>query len=162
MTVPSIPKSGKGIAFKRVTKSFNSSGGARRDEPKIAVSKSGASRGNIEGKELMMGFMQEQGANPNDFEISIGGDEATGQLALYAPQPGDMGLMKVTLHQHSIHFHAGGAFKEFPKLRPATTVDCHIERTVDANGVPCLAINVLGGTPTRTVKRKASGAEKKE
>lgn len=157
MAVPVSPKPGKGISFRRVTKSFNTAGGARRDEAKMTVSKTGAIRSNVEGKEAAVEFVREQGANPADFQLGFGGNEEAGLLALYAGQPGDTGLMKVSIYKHSISFHAGAAFKEFPKLRPATTVDCHIERTTDADGVPCLAVHILSGAPTRTVKRKESG-----
>jgi hypothetical protein len=148
-------------------KSYNVAGGARRDEAKMTVSPTGAIRSNTEGKQIAVNFAKVQGQNPDDFQFGFGGNVAAGQLALYAPKPGDTGLMKVSIYKHAIGCHAGAAFKEFPQLRPTTTVDCHVEESTDADGVPCLVVHVLAGAPTRAVKRKkkgeaaAQGAEKK-
>lgn len=140
--------------FNRVSRSFNVSGGAQRHESKITVKKTGAMRGNTGAKELMVEFAKDHGLDPNDFQVGLGGNEAIGQVALYAPKPGDTDLMKVTLYDNSVSVHAGQVFLEHPKLRPAGTVDCHLERTKDAKGVDCIAVHVGGGSPTRRVKRQ--------
>lgn len=152
------PNQVSGTAFRRITRNFKTAGGARRNGPKVTVAPTGASRTNTEAKEMAMSFMKDEGHNPNDFQFAFGGNEEAGQFALYAPQPGDTGLMKATLYDHSISFHAGAVFAEYPKLRPSAKVDCHIERTKDAAGVPCLVVHVLAGTPTRTTKRKNNNA----
>lgn len=156
---PISPNPGEGTRFQRITDNYNVAGGARRDDAKMTVAKSGAVRGNTGAKEMAVAFAEEEGLNPSDFQLAFGGNVEAGQLALYAPKPGDKGLMKVTIYGHAITFHAGAVFKKLPGLRPATTVDCHVEKTKDADGVACLVVHVLAGAPTRTVKRKKSGEE---
>lgn len=141
-------------SFRRVKKSFNAAGGARRGEPKMTTTRTGLIRSNAAGKDLTLDWIKQQGGDPNNFQLAFGGNEEKGQLALYVPIPEDTGLMKVAIYKNSISFHAGAAFQESPKLRPVTTVDCHVEATVDAEGVPCLVIQIHGASPTRTVKRK--------
>ncbi len=146
------PKSAK--KFKRVTKSFNTAGGARRGEPKMTASPTGAMRSNSEGKDLVMNWVREHNGNPHNFQLTFGGDEEAGQLALYLPREGDTGMMKVSIYDNSISFHAGAAFKDMPDLRPVTKVDCLIHPDVDDEDVPCLIVQVGGASPTRSVKRK--------
>ncbi|HWI63350.1 MAG TPA: hypothetical protein VNT75_16050 [Symbiobacteriaceae bacterium] len=144
----------QGTSFRKVTKSYNSAGGALREPPKIVVSPTGASRGNTEAKLMAQDFVRQQGGDPESFQFVFGGSEEMGQLALYNPLPGESGVMKVSLHDNSLLFHAGAAFEEHPKLRPVTTVDCSVVSTVDSEGTPCLVVQIHGATPTRTVKRK--------
>lgn len=149
--------SAQGTSFRKVTRSFNAASGARRKSSKMTVSRTGAVRSNTDGKELSQEFVRAGGGDPENFQVVVGGNEEKGQLALYLPQPGDAGLMKVAVYENSIAFHVGAAFAEYPKLRPVTTVDCAVESTVDADGIPCLVIQIHGATPTRTVKRKNKG-----
>jgi hypothetical protein len=120
----------------------------------MTVTRTGVVRSNAEAKDDVLAFIQAQGGNPNNFQLAFGANGDLGQLALYYPRPGDVGLMKVSVYDHSIGFHAGAVFLEFPQLRPASTVDCYVELTKDAEGVDCLVIQLHGAAPTRTVKRK--------
>lgn len=156
--VPEINEA-EALAFEEVTESFRPAGGARREEPKFTVTRTGRVKSNTEGKEMLLGFMQEHGHNPNDFEVRLGGHQASSQIAVYAPKPTDKSRVKVTQYDNAAHFHAGAAFRQYPKIRPNTTVDCHVRIGKDAKGEPCLIINVGGGTPTKTVKRKKKGEE---
>lgn len=149
----------QGTEFRRVTKSFNSAGGALRDAAKFTISPTGAARGNTDAKEMSQTFVREQGGNPQSFQFVFGGNEEKGQLALYHPLPGEPGVMKVSVHDNSIVFHVGAAFEEHPKLRPVTTVDCLVVPTVDSQGTPCLVVQIHGATPTRTTKRKKKNGE---
>jgi hypothetical protein len=153
---------GKGTSFKRVTKCFNTASGSRRGEAKMTVSTTGAIRSNAEGKDLVGAFIKSQGLDPNNYQLGFGGNEDLGQLALYAPKPGDEGLMKVSMYKNAISFHAGAAFKESPRLRPSTKVECFVEPDTDADGEPCLVVHVGGGTPTRTVKRGSASGDGNE
>jgi hypothetical protein len=61
--------------------------------------------------------------------------------------------MQVTQWKNSLTFHCGAVFEDNPLLRPSSTVDCSITPGADANGEPCLLVNISGGSPSRTVKR---------
>lgn len=142
-----------GIAFEDAKLPNAGATSTLRDSPKMTVTRSGSVRGNTEGKELVCDFVRKNGGDPNNFQLTYKGAESAGIMGLYVAKQGDLGVMNVKLYPHSINFHAGGCFKEWPKLRPATTVDCFIEETVDAKGTPCLAVHVRAGTPTRRVPR---------
>jgi len=147
-------KAVQGTSFRKVTRSFNTSGGARREPAKMTVSRTGAIRSNTEGKEMAQEYVRAEGGNPDDFQLAFGGNEDKGQLALYLPKPGDLGVMKVSIYRSSIAFHAGAAFVEHPKLRPVTRVECNVTPTTDAEGVACLVVQIHGATPAPVVKRK--------
>ena len=111
-------------------------------------------RSNTAGKEFIQAFIREQGLDPDDMELGFGGNETLGQLAIYAGKTGESGLMKATIYPFALSFHAGAAFAKFPRIRPSTKVECSVRQSVDRKGVACLIVNISGGTPTRTVKRK--------
>lgn len=138
----------------RVTKAYNVAGGALRQEPKVIVARTGACTGNTAAKEMIQDFFRALGHNPEDFEVALGGVEADGMLHVYEGKPKAAGNMKPTLNRNDIRFHAGGAFQIMPKLRPVTRVECSIKASTDEEGEPCLVINVGGGAPVRTQKRK--------
>jgi hypothetical protein len=142
-----------GIAFEDAKLPNTGATLVRRDAAKMTITRSGSVRGNTEGKEFVCDFVRRNGGDPANFQLTYKGAEALGVMGLYLTKQGDIGVMNVKLHPHSINFHAGGCFVEWPKLRPTTTVDCFMEETVDAKGNPCIAVHVTAGTPTRTVRR---------
>ncbi|HLN65012.1 MAG TPA: hypothetical protein VK464_26115 [Symbiobacteriaceae bacterium] len=143
-----------GIAFEDAKETQQGASAVRRAPAKMTVSRSGACRGNTGAKELVGDFVQRHGGDPNNYQLTCKGAEGVGVMGLFLTKPGDKGVVNVKIYPNAIAFHAGACFVQWPKLRPATKVDCHIEDTVDAKGVPCLAVHVKAGTPTRTVKQK--------
>lgn len=160
---PKVSVPAKGTSFRKVTKSYNRAA-AQREPAKYTLSPSGLIRSNTEGKELTRELVRDEKGDPDNFQLTSGGNEELGQLALYLGEAGDTGLMRVTLYKNSLSFHAGAAFEEYPKLRPHTKVDCFISKSTDAEGAACLIVQIAGASPTHKVKRKGSGtkAEKKD
>lgn len=143
-----------GVNFDDANLSQSGSEASRRDTEKLTVSPTGPSRTNTQGKGRFVGFVKRNGGNSDNFQLTYKGNQANGLIALYVTKPGDKGVMNVTQYANSITFHLGACFKEFPLLRPGQKVDCHIEESVDAKGVPCIIVHVAAGSPTRTIKRK--------
>jgi hypothetical protein len=126
----------------------------RWDAAKMTVSRTGACRSNTQGKHLIGDFVKRMGGDPNNYQLTYKGAEAAGLMGLYLTKSGDAGVMKVTIYDNSVTFHAGACFEEFPMLRPAAKVDCHIEEIIDGKGNPCLAVHVAAGAPTRVATRR--------
>lgn len=142
-----------GMKFKRVTKSFPTAGGSRRGSAKIAIGKTGSSRANLEGKQAFLRWVRNLGFDHTRFSVTFGGNEDAGTMAIYYAKEDDPGAMLVTQTKNALYFHCGECFNINPLLRPAGTVDCSFTASIDADGDPCLIVNISGGTPSRTVKR---------
>lgn len=143
-----------GVPFDDASLVQSGSEASRRGPEKLTVSPTGPCRTNLEAKQAILAYVQRMGGNVSNFQLTYKGNQSAGLMALYLTRPGDKGVMNVTQYEHSLAFHAGACFKEFPLLRPGAKVDCHIEEGTDAKGVPCIIVHVAAGTPTRTVKRK--------
>lgn len=142
------------LKFKKVSKSWSTSGGAHRTPAKIAISTTGACRTNLEGKEAFLRWVRSLLADHTRFSVTFGGNEDAGTMAIYYAKEEDTGAMLVTQKKTALYFHCGACFADNPLLRPATTVDCSFAPGFDADGDPCLIVNISGGSPSRIVKRK--------
>jgi hypothetical protein len=154
-------QAGVGIDFQDAKQVKQGASAVRRDAPKLTVSPTGACRTNTLGKELIGDFIKRLGGDPKNYQLTYKGAEEAGVMGLYQTKLGDAGVMNVTIYANSANFHAGACFEEFPKLRPAAKVDCHLEETVDAKGNPCVVVHVIAGSPSRIVKRKKKGTANK-
>lgn len=149
-----------GIQFKDATKVRNGAASSRRGAPKLTVSPTGACRSNVEGKEMLQNFVKREGGDPSSFQLMYKGAEDEGLMGLYLAKGGGPGTMNVTLYSHSLAFHAGGCFDDFPLLRPGSKVDCHLEEVEDDKGTACISVHVKAGAVTRAVKRKKTAKAK--
>lgn len=143
----------------RVTRVYNVAGGATREEPKFTVARTGRCSSNTEAKDELQRLVRDEGQNWENIMVTTGGVESKGLLYVYAGKPGEAGLTNAQLYKNSVSFHAGGAFREMPGLRPTSKVECKAVRAKDSKGEPCLIIHVGAGTPVRSMKRKKKEAD---
>lgn len=134
-----------GRTFNKVTAEFNPSGGARREPAKIQVEPTGNAKSNTELTEFIMKNLSKfSGVTRENMKSSFGADEETGDIALYLAARGAY-LHKIRDWGAVLGFHLGSVFRQYPGLRPGTTIECDVELDADAEGKACFVFNVYQG-----------------
>lgn len=145
MPNPEAPK-GSGRKFRRVTTTYIVSGGANRLAPTITIHKTGRSVTSTEATGLIMENIGKfAGVTRENMKHWFGADPDSGDVAMYLTTGGDAGVMKGRDWGNELGVHLGGVFKEHPRLRPNTRIQCDFELDEDHEGLPCFTFNIYAG-----------------
>ncbi|HYF95183.1 MAG TPA: hypothetical protein VD969_23480 [Symbiobacteriaceae bacterium] len=150
----------EGLEFDLVKNQFDRFSGSRRDDSAITIKQSGRAQTNVDAAEEIIRWLTGLGLDPYKTNYTLGANDASGTAALFVSSLAEPGSMALTWHadKKAFSFHIGGAFKEKPLLRPASTVLAGFVMTKDKRGKPCLVIKIKGATP----KRKGAAADDEE
>lgn len=136
--------------FQMVTSTYKVSGEALRDDPSITVYPTGRGVCNRGATEIMDGVAN---TSADSYLVKFGVDEETRTLAVYIASSQDKGAMRIRRYSGKggtrISFHMGGVFKEYPKLRPSSSMDYLVAVDTDDDGTPYMEIGIQAGLEGR-------------
>ena len=125
-----------------------------RAEAAVLVSRSGLSMTNSEGAQAVYDLAEDEGLDRDQFQVKLGGDSQAMMVGVYVCEGTEPGAMPVRRNDNTITLYLHGVFKENPKLRPASRVECQMTRGKDADGKDCVLINMKGGLVKPKVSRR--------
>lgn len=151
---PEIPKK-KG--FNKVTKSYRTRGGARRERALVKLTQYGSATGNAEATEMVIRHAIARGVDPKgDFLIDVGTDEEREVVAIWPTAEASPGTstIRIAKNRAACSFHVGGALDLSPALRPiAKKSKCVVSEELDEHNLPVMIIPTKAGKATNTQSR---------
>lgn len=146
--VPSIgPKKG----WKKVKRSYQPQGGARRGAAAVTMTQHGAASTNASAGAMVMETAIPRGIDPTkDFLVDMAIDEERPAIILWATKEASEGTTTATVYKQGsttrVSFHVGGAFLEAPHLRPEVKKSrILVSMDTDEDGLPVVVIPVKSG-----------------
>lgn len=160
------------VDVKKVETTYDTFSLARRNPPSVAINRYGRARTNVEGAEEWRTFFEDQEIDPVQPWVTTGINKAQGLIFMYPAAKTDAGAIEVKWDPDDRVYttHFGAAMKEYPSVRPVTTVEAQWKPGLDKEGKACLIINVkaarakrAGAAAAETLAARAEGeAAKKE
>jgi hypothetical protein len=134
----------------------------RRDGPGVNLSPSGYMSSNTNGSlEIEEAWTEAGNRIEEQILMKFGSTKGKGKgiVAGYVAKEGEEGAitLKKNSDGHSYGWHIGYLFAIYPNLRPSGHVFCTLKKDTDANGHPCIKINVKGATLKRAKATEESG-----
>ena len=134
----------KGRFYILETKSHPTERGVVRDPMAFKVRPTGLATSNVNGAGAVFQLAKDLGLDPERFGIKLGGDEAEGQVALWAVSPTAPGATgfgyNTDTKTMSLYMH--DLFQAKPALRPDGVRWCSMQRGLDDEGAQCLIISL--------------------
>jgi len=117
-----------------------------RDPAGILVGRTGLSKYNVGGTEMMDGVARKLGLDPKNFSVTFGVNEAAGVIAVYpvVTLEGAVNSVRHSPKRRTASIHLGRVFEDYPELRPTANRDCDLFPGPDGEGKDCVMIVVNG------------------